>query len=1005
METERTEGATTRADMETGRTDFQTGRSEFQTGRSDFQTGRSEFQTERSEKESTNRGGDSEYASPRSGEEDYEEDYEDGAGPGAGDYEDFPMDYKAYEANAYWKLPYRILFVLAEFSGVAYFVWRFVMTLNTGWWSYWYSLALVLSELYFFVTTTLFFLNMWSPLARQISNLDELNPEFPIEEWPSVDVFIPCCREPVEVIRNTMMHSLKMDYPTDKLHVYICDDGKDSKVAEMVKECFSLNSPEVQEFKEFVEVDQDLTYLPTQRIDLLQPMPTARPQNKEALNDPHLRSQGLLTSRGYTRGIEGDGTAPITSRGGLTTREGATTQRGSRVGGETNRQATSRGNATSRGQQTRRGDGGSTQREAFGAPSLVHRTRGMFTFRDNQPEAPSGGTTSRDSAPTTARLEDARAQTARGITTRLRDEGYNLDEHAVGSARVPHSKGGSRPNTSRLATNRGNDGAPVTSRLDSQRSPRDDTSSSEDVDSDADAPVTQGGRRGSDAGSSSSSDEKAGVPKLNLKKKNYPQGNQKAIFTTGRAAGGGNQKKKMLQMITQRDGATENEAFPMEAVGVPDDIPFDDLPALSYVARYKPPGLPHHAKAGNLNNALFNCNSTGDLILILDCDMAPEPHMLKRLLPYFFYWDDEQGGYCWVEELSFVQSPQHFINLPYSDPFAHRNSLFYGPVIEGRDGKGGTPFVGTNAIFRRKALEDIGGIVYGSVTEDMYTSMKLHSRGFTSAYHNEFLAHGLAPEDLPSTAKQRLRWAKGSLQIIFRDFPLSHKGLSAWQRMFYFESSVYPFSGIFIMIFSLTPPVFFFSGTSPTVIPSDYAYLLPVFFLPYFCLNRITLAVAATGINKDDIVRDGQLAWMLSPVWLVAIAEVLSGKKIDFTVTPKDGEVKKWTWLVFPAIFVFIVNVAGIIFACIMYGVNPEYYDQPWVFYASLGFSISVIFLYYNTLKFSFFSPPIPDEDEKYVKKEFEFPWLFVIYTSAIVIFIVTVTIWQIGRWGLRDQD
>jgi len=127
------------------------------------------------------------------------------------------LDYKAYEAPVFWKLPYRILFICAEISGIAYFVWRFVLTLNTGFWSYWYSLALVLSELYFFLTTTLFFMNMWNPLARQIANLDELNPEFYIENWPTVDVFIPCCREPVEVIRNTMMHSLKMDYPTDKV--------------------------------------------------------------------------------------------------------------------------------------------------------------------------------------------------------------------------------------------------------------------------------------------------------------------------------------------------------------------------------------------------------------------------------------------------------------------------------------------------------------------------------------------------------------------------------------------------------------------------------------------------------------------------------------------------------------------------------------------------------------------------------------------------------------------
>eukprot|EP01102_Stenamoeba_stenopodia_P017871 TRINITY_DN6472_c0_g2_i2.p1 TRINITY_DN6472_c0_g2~~TRINITY_DN6472_c0_g2_i2.p1 ORF type:complete len:643 (-),score=202.23 TRINITY_DN6472_c0_g2_i2:195-2123(-) len=642
----------------------------------------------------------------------------------------------------------------------------------------------------------------------------------------------------------------------------------------------------------------------------------------------------------------------------------------------------------------------------------------MFTFREGA-AAPSGNLTARlaeEQGMTTNRLAEVRALTARGTTSRLKDDGYNLeDEERPATSRLPAG----HPTTARLPTQRGgmtrrNDDTLPTGRLPTTARLNDDdlsASSSSEEDYDKDAPVTVERRKkprheDSDA-ESSSSDEKAGaVPKLDLKgEAKYPQGTQKAIFAQGKAQTAGPAKKKMLSMITQREGNAEAEAFPMDAVGLPDDIPFDDLPALSYVARYKPPGLPHHAKAGNLNNALFNCGSVGDLILILDCDMAPEPHMLKRMLPYFFYFDQDEKEYCWVEELSFVQSPQHFINLPFSDPFAHRNSLFYGPVIEGRDGQGGTPFVGTNAIFSRKALEDIGGIVYGSVTEDMYTSMKLHAKGYTSAYHNEFLAHGLAPEDLPSTCKQRLRWAKGSLQIMFRDMPLSHRGLNIWQRMFYFESSIYPFSGIFIMVFSLTPPVFFFSGVSPTIIPNDLAFLLPIFFLPYFCLNRITLAVAATGINKDDIIRDGQLAWMLAPVWIVGLAEVLSGKKIDFTVTPKDGEVKKWTWLVFPAIFVFVVNTLGIIFAIIMYSIKPDYYDQPWVFYASLGFSISVIFLYYNTLKFSFFAPPIPDEDEKYVKKEFEFPWLFVIYTSAIVIFICTVTIWQIGEWGLRKDN
>lgn len=70
---------------------------------------------------------------------------------------------------------------------------------------------------------------------------------------------------------------------------------------------------------------------------------------------------------------------------------------------------------------------------------------------------------------------------------------------------------------------------------------------------------------------------------------------------------------------------------------------------------------------------------------------------------------------------------------------------FYGPVIESRGADGVCPFVGTNSLFKRSALIEIGGIMYNSVTEDMYTGMRLHCEGYKSLYHNEVLVVGKAP--------------------------------------------------------------------------------------------------------------------------------------------------------------------------------------------------------------------------------------------------------------------
>ena len=53
-----------------------------------------------------------------------------------------------------------------------------------------------------------------------------------------------------------------------------------------------------------------------------------------------------------------------------------------------------------------------------------------------------------------------------------------------------------------------------------------------------------------------------------------------------------------------------------------------------------------------------------------------------------------------------------------------------------------------------------------SITEDMATAMRLHSLGWRSVFHPEILAYGLAPEDLGSALRQRMRWAQGTLQVL-----------------------------------------------------------------------------------------------------------------------------------------------------------------------------------------------------------------------------------------------
>ncbi len=108
-------------------------------------------------------------------------------------------------------------------------------------------------------------------------------------------------------------------------------------------------------------------------------------------------------------------------------------------------------------------------------------------------------------------------------------------------------------------------------------------------------------------------------------------------------------------------------------------------------------GRERHAKAGNLNNALYQTD--GAFILIQDADQIPHPAILDRTLGYFR-----------DPSVAFVQTPQWFRNVPESDPFGSQAPLFYGPIQEGKDGWNAAFFCGSNAVLRREALVQ-GGMV------------------------------------------------------------------------------------------------------------------------------------------------------------------------------------------------------------------------------------------------------------------------------------------------------
>src|ERR1700761_7012121 len=84
-----------------------------------------------------------------------------------------------------------------------------------------FMLLLLAAEFYAFVILLLGYLQSIYPLRRPPAPMPQN-----VDEWPDVDLLIPTYNEPLEVVRSTVLASAHIDYPAEKLHVHLLDDGR-----------------------------------------------------------------------------------------------------------------------------------------------------------------------------------------------------------------------------------------------------------------------------------------------------------------------------------------------------------------------------------------------------------------------------------------------------------------------------------------------------------------------------------------------------------------------------------------------------------------------------------------------------------------------------------------------------------------------------------------------------------------------------------------------------------
>lgn len=326
------------------------------------------------------------------------------------------------------------------------------------------------------------------------------------------------------------------------------------------------------------------------------------------------------------------------------------------------------------------------------------------------------------------------------------------------------------------------------------------------------------------------------------------------------------------------------------------------------------------AKAGNLNYALSQTKSP--LVATFDADMIPLSSFLMDTVPYFF---DEEGN---EEKIGFVQTPQSFYNADlfqynlYSEDTVPNEQNFFFREINIVRNRTNTPiYAGSNTLISRQALEEVGGIAEGLITEDFATGVRIQKKGYRCYATDKVEANGLAPNDLRSLIKQRERWARGCIQTLRKENILFSKDLNLKQKISYLESLLYWYNPLCRLMYVVSPILF---GLFDIYV-LKYTFIdMLIMWLPYFVFYNYAIKFASGNIRNSrlsNLYDTIMFPYLTIPI----ILETLGRKKKKFVVTKKDNSnVGRSTFKYgIPHIIAAVLSILALI-RCTVIAINTE---------------------------------------------------------------------------------
>lgn len=289
-------------------------------------------------------------------------------------------------------------------------------------------------------------------------------------------------------------------------------------------------------------------------------------------------------------------------------------------------------------------------------------------------------------------------------------------------------------------------------------------------------------------------------------------------------------------------------------------------------------------KAGALKAA--SEAATGEFLAIFDADFVPAPDYLKRMIPWFrpnvgfvqARWDHLNRNHSILTRTQSIFIDAHFT---LEQVARSRSGLFWN-------------FNGTAGIWRRTALDSVGGWSADTLTEDIDLSYRTLMGGWDAVYVNQVKVPAELPVSAQGFRRQQHRWARGSLECAMKLLPSvwrSDKSLSC-KLAATFHLTGYLIHFLILGLIILYPIVLLLNPSSPWLIGLGGAAL--VFSLTslapsaFFVAGQIQAQKRLNmGVLLILFLTMAGAGLMLNT--LRAALEILTNKNAEFERTAKFG--------------------------------------------------------------------------------------------------------------------